>query len=448
MEKKNKFPKKEAYNTFDQQQYLVIQRRIFNKNLKHFLTSINLTSLYTQLNSESINMIFSFRPLPIMLHNATGTNLDPVRDSHLNSLFDLTLKEYYIPFDQKTTLSLYDILQYLQATYLFFKHKYTSNEEDINDTDIKRLFERTPIVYNTLHQYVRKICYLYSINLMESQHEYIRFNPLHIKTNNPDNTRILFHLRFRPKPTINFNIIPIPTKKITINDKARTCFRIGFPNKKFELVWASISSSTLELRGKHQYPVYCQNHVMARIKERLSPLGYYDCLSAICSSIADKHPIIRITPEKFLIPVYLDHEFKLGYLAASRFNGMIVLQTFLFITNSGTPEGIKLDQLSGLSKLDKNYLAIDKLSSCLAIKIEDDRELMELFRSANLTHLASEELRRLASSYSTKTQFNKLNLLHNYINQYKQHIQENTIWDVDLRVETDETVPEAVAILD
>jgi hypothetical protein len=434
-------------NAIKQQRYLLMKRKKYGRQTKNFLNSINLGSINELLDSQSTYMLFCFRPLPIKLHNATGINPDPARDSHLNSLFDLTLKEYDIPFDKHSSISLNNILERLQAIYLLFKYKFACNVIDINQSpELNILLKRTPIVYNMLHQYIRKICYLYSIYLMEGQLEYIRFNPIHINTNNPDNTYIPFHLRFRPKPTISYTTIPIPTKKITINNKARTCFRIGFPNKKFELVWASIPAKTLGIRGNHQYPVYCQNHVMLRIKERLSPLGYYDCISAVCSSIADNHPIIRMASGKFFIPVYLHHEYKLGYLTASCFNGMIVLQTFLFITCSSTPEGAKLDQLSGLSKLDKNYLAIDKLSSCLAIKIEDDSEVMELFRTADLVHLTSKELRKLASIPTPKSKHNKPTLLHEYINQYKKHIKESEVWDDDMQNSTDNQQQESVSI--
>ena len=43
--------------------------------------------------------------------------------------------------------------------------------------------------------------------------------------------------------------------------------------------------------------------------------------------------------------------------------GKIVIRTFLFVTNNGTPEGKKLAQITGLQKLDKKYLALDKLST-------------------------------------------------------------------------------------
>jgi hypothetical protein len=38
---------------------------------------------------------------------------------------------------------------------------------------------------------------------------------------------------------------------------------------------------------------------------------------------------------------------------------MLLLRTFLFLTNTGTPEGKKLDKLLGIRKIDKQYLELD-----------------------------------------------------------------------------------------
>jgi hypothetical protein len=40
--------------------------------------------------------------------------------------------------------------------------------------------------------------------------------------------------------------------------------------------------------------------------------------------------------------------------------GKLVIRSFLFLTNDGTPEGWKLRALTGLAKRDKKYLEIEK----------------------------------------------------------------------------------------
>ena len=52
---------------------------------------------------------------------------------------------------------------------------------------------------------------------------------------------------------------------------------------------------------------------------------------------------------------------KLGYLIVSLIEGIAVIRTFLFLTNSNTPEGRNLHENTGLEAIEKRYLSLDKL---------------------------------------------------------------------------------------
>jgi hypothetical protein len=67
---------------------------------------------------------------------------------------------------------------------------------------------------------------------------------------------------------------------------------------------------------------------------------------------------------------------------ATRQNDKIVIRTFLFITFSGTPEGQKLSQITGLNMFDKKYLAIDRLSTFMKTDIRENPVLADLFTRA------------------------------------------------------------------
>jgi len=47
---------------------------------------------------------------------------------------------------------------------------------------------------------------------------------------------------------------------------------------------------------------------------------------------------------------------KLGYLVCGLFEAKIVIRSFLFVTNDGTPKGKRLSELTQLQRLDKKYL--------------------------------------------------------------------------------------------
>ena len=85
--------------------------------------------------------------------------------------------------------------------------------------------------------------------------------------------------------------------------------------------------------------------------------------------------------DRSLVEFYLSDK-KAGYLQVELHGDKLIIHTFLFLTNSGTPEGKKLEQLAGLQKADKIYLEIDKLSTFNSYHIDKNEQLKELFVQA------------------------------------------------------------------
>lgn len=92
-------------------------------------------------------------------------------------------------------------------------------------------------------------------------------------------------------------------------------------------------------------------------------------------------PIPLNNERSFLFPLTFSKA-KLGYLKADVIGDKLVIRTFLFITNNGTPEGKKLQELFGLQKADKKYLGIDKLSTFILSDIKENEQLKKLFCEA------------------------------------------------------------------
>jgi len=91
---------------------------------------------------------------------------------------------------------------------------------------------------------------------------------------------------------------------------------------------------------------------------------------------------------------------KVGYLLAEYIDDAVLIHTFLFITNNGTPEGQKLTELTGLGKLDKKYLAIDKLSSFVKSDIGKNEKLKSIFEKAGCSSLL--DIEETVEKISTK----------------------------------------------
>ena len=57
------------------------------------------------------------------------------------------------------------------------------------------------------------------------------------------------------------------------------------------------------------------------------------------------------------------------------------------LSNSGTPEGHQLEELSGMKKIDKQYWAIDRLSTFQKSDIKDNPQIREVFEKSGCNPL-------------------------------------------------------------
>jgi len=65
----------------------------------------------------------------------------------------------------------------------------------------------------------------------------------------------------------------------------------------------------------------------------------------------------------------------------------IIIRSFLFLTNNGTPEGNSISELTKLAPLDKKYLGMDTLMGFASYEFSSDSELSELFKQAGCEDL-------------------------------------------------------------
>lgn len=168
-----------------------------------------------------------------------------------------------------------------------------------------------------------------------------------------------------------------------INGERHSMIRLGWVDEEFNWVFAKTKPSALGFRVTGldvPLDVYIQIHALNRLQERI------DITPGIMHSIVF---MIFMDPEikhhkdydRSLVEFYLSDK-KAGYLQVELHEDKLVIHTFLFLTNSGTPEGIKLEQLAGLQKADKIYLEIDKLSTFNSYHIEKNEQLKDLFIKA------------------------------------------------------------------
>ena len=171
---------------------------------------------------------------------------------------------------------------------------------------------------------------------------------------------------------------------ITVDGIARPAIRLGWTISELGLKYLEVDAGLFRKRslfGRKTMPVYIQSHALNRLNERLdwSWLG----MIHFFTYEAFINPVITHNDRGETL-VELDYMGeKVGYLVVDVIDQKILIRTFLFITNNGTPEGKRLEEITGLKKLDKKYLAIDKMSTFIQSDIADNPETRQILIDAN-----------------------------------------------------------------
>ncbi|GHV47459.1 hypothetical protein FACS1894181_00950 [Bacteroidia bacterium] len=156
-----------------------------------------------------------------------------------------------------------------------------------------------------------------------------------------------------------------------------------------EFVPISFATSLLGRHGsssKKRLPVYVTEHALNRLEERLGCSGQGLVQYEIFVAIMNKNKTIPIGQGKMLVEYYI-YTHKVGYLVVSIPHNVILIHSFLLLTNNTTPEGALLQAQLGVSKLDKEYLGIDKLQTFLRSDIFEYEDTCQLFRNAGCESL-------------------------------------------------------------
>ena len=167
--------------------------------------------------------------------------------------------------------------------------------------------------------------------------------------------------------------------------------------------------------------VYSQRHALRRLEERVDCLSKNDLHSTLYTSFYEPE-VIPMGKNQALIAYRIINS-KVGYLVSEYIDGTILIHTFLFITNNGTPEEKKLNELTGLGKLDKKYLALDKLSSFIRSDIGNNEKLRSIFVNAGCGCLL--EIEETVQAIDTKHADNaNITLIQKYLNSNEATFQE------------------------
>jgi hypothetical protein len=201
-----------------------------------------------------------------------------------------------------------------------------------------------------------------------------------------------------------------PEERTVIKDgERRRVYRCGFAALG-GVEWTEWQSLTLGLKDEVRvYPVFVQRHVLERLKERGGHVfskgieGYLHFCLAMSLQHTKLHANLR--NGEFLVEYHLG-KYKIGYLVARKLGDLVLVETFLFLTMDGTPEGIQLKEQLKLDRAGKEYIGLGDLWTFLGTDLALDPELVERFEKCGCGHLfkMGEDLRinRLEPGYAAE----------------------------------------------
>lgn len=352
---------------------------------KHFLIDmhdalceIHITSGFSELSNEFKRTAYDYK---IGIWNPTAGN-GSITTGELKMLSERAKKYYRAKNFQvgDRFLSAYQ----LQLIFAFFSARAKEIAKEKGDKNHPKAIE-----FNEAKNLILNVFYA---KLMVSYFKMIS------SLSNPSHKYFSAYIRLAPfykeNPKLEFicNIYGFPAQKcmVTINRTKRPAFQLAKPiaSGVKPIEWLTVDVSLLgnSYAGqKKAIDVYIQSHALARLKERLDLLDQEAINYALWENT---HTISKfVSYHGYLLLPFTVYGVKIGYLVAIVTGDKLLFRTFLFITHSTSPEGVRLQKLSGLGKEDITYWKIDRLSTFVKFNEEKYPRLVQLFRKAGLETL-------------------------------------------------------------
>jgi hypothetical protein len=356
---------------------LAQKKNEFMRTLRRIAVAANALEAFNLIPKKDLEMLWAIRYRPFRVEPAKDQKIPATLIHNMQEIARILLKYHKITFfNPDEEISLYDYCHvgitlgaYIQMIKDGqYKAPAAVHEgfapfiEFINDNDHRPELKIFDLQTTMTILYARLDSHLYSFKF-----EYEIEHPI---------TQDLYNC---------FQVFVHIPERITvfIDGKHRPAFQVCWPIKYNVIHPATIHPEDLHIHNTaYNLPlkVYIQSHALIRLRERLNtlpvPRVHFYLFISICKPIT-----LMLKSGVTLIEFRYDDK-KVGYLVAELIQGIVCIKTFLFLTNTGTPEGEKLNQLIGLKKFEKEYLAIDKLSTFTNSDLMHDSQLKKTFIEA------------------------------------------------------------------
>lgn len=400
-------------------------KKRFLKSVQQLIDGVSGKQLFKELPSKMLDLMYSTRYYPLQfklppeLKNITKIDF-------LNKILKIMLhsqKIKILPGDMEINMSTFTTAWITIVTFLNFfpEDKY----QKVNEIK-KELFPYIQNKENIDECMLNIDILLFTISSMFSNIDKIT----HFVYATEDKDNNTYSRTFQ---NITIRVYTASWRKFIINGENHLACQFGgiIPIKGF--CWFTITLDKFKHNatlGELPIEVYIQKHAIQRYKERIDCIP--EDMKILNTFDSFEKPKITQLGNKYFFE-YRAYGAKAGYFIGQLIDGAFVIQTFLFLTNNGTPEGEKLNKTFGIEIDDKKYLAIDKLSTFINLSNEEAEELQNLFSECGINHLF--EIRKRLLNFEKNPQETI----------YKGKIKDYLTFDGDTEVEFEEIEEPAFA---
>lgn len=373
--------KKKVNTTHLQKIEAAHQRNEFLQRLKLFCDQVTDPSVFAMIPPAQLEQLYILRNRPLRIDAAAGQTISPkVLKETKGFLSILKTRPMQLNIGSVSQMSLYD---FTTIGMTLMMYALLVKESDYPGALMVKLKLSPLAAFANGREYHVAWADVHAIeNIMAVVHH--------------DLASYLYLIKQEKREAINgtigmytcLDVYQMQTEKIPvmIDGANRPAFRVGMPiAENLPLDFVSVNSELLNIKQETTLPVYVQAHALNRLSERMD--GVTKGFLHLHIYISFKDPkVCRNKKGKWLFEFKL-LEHKVGYFVADIIDEKIILRTFLFLTNNGTPEGEKLLEQTGFMKEDKMYLAIDKFSSFIHSDIKNNERIKALFINAGCQSL-------------------------------------------------------------
>ena len=379
--------KKRKHKTSQQYQQKIASahhKNEFFMKMKNMFKTLGIPHVYNLIPPMDREFLYYFRKQSMRVVAAPENNIPQIIINDTKVIFSTIIKEHYIPIidDESIKINLYDYCTIFLTIVAY--SQLTENTRNPNMAEIA--LAMSPFVKyiekeDKAGQILISVMHVFSFFESDLQHNvyWTKDETLDEYEGKSGSFAFLYIYGHSPEK-----------KNITIDGSSRPVVRVGwgFPEAT-SFTYVNILPSQLKHKLKtdvDDFKVYIQSHAIQRISERLDCLRTGFAHFNIYASLFNAKEIMQDRHGRLLIEMYI-FDAKVGYLVADIFGKDIVILSFLFLTNDGTPEGEKLKALTGLSKEDSKYLEIGKLSTFINSDIDKNERIKKIFIEAGCESL-------------------------------------------------------------